>query len=246
MTTDYNQISQEYKKAKEHEWRARLEAYSMMKLIGPLAGRKVIDIACGEGHFTRKLRQAGAGETVGIDLSSQMIDLAHAQEAKTPLGITYRVEDACADGPPEDFDLAAAAWLLVYAQTRPALEVMCRGIARRLKPGGRFVTVMNNPDIVSFRHRDYRKYGCSLRMAHPVSDGTPIIWTIHLEDSSFDIENYYLPLAAYESALRQAGFRDIKAHAMELAPRPDGIDDRGFWEDWLAEPPAILLDCVKD
>lgn len=245
MTTDYNHISQQYKKAKEHEWRARLEGYSLMKLIGPLANRKVIDIACGEGHFARKLRQAGAGKTVGIDLSGRMIELARAQEAKIPLGITYRAEDVCADGPLEDYDLAAAAWILVYARTREALAAMCRGVARRLKPGGRFVTVMNNPDLVSFRRRDYRKYGCSLSVGHPVTEGTPIIWTIYLDDSSFDIENYYLPLAAYESALRQAGFGDVNVHAMELAPHPDGVDDRAFWADWFAEPPAILLDCVK-
>ncbi|GKS59639.1 hypothetical protein YTPLAS18_31660 [Nitrospira sp.] len=245
MTTDYDQISQQYKKAKQHEWRSRIEGYSMMKLIGPLAGRKVIDIACGEGHFTRKLRQAGAGATTGIDLSCRMIELARAQEASVPLGIDYRMEDACADGPTEDFDLAAAAWLLVYARTRPELSVMCRGIARRLKPGGRFVTVMNNPDLVNFRRRDYRKYGCSLTVGDPIVDGTPILWTIHLDDSSFDIENYYLPLDAYESALGEAGFRDVRTHAMELGPHPDGTDDREVWMDWLAEPPAILLDCVK-
>ena len=59
MTTDYNQIAIQYKKAKEQPWRTRIELFSMMNLIGDLRGKKVIDVACGEGWLTRHLRRAG-------------------------------------------------------------------------------------------------------------------------------------------------------------------------------------------
>jgi toxoflavin synthase len=136
MTTDYSTIAQQYKKAKEQLWRSRIESYSMMKLIGDLAGKKVVDVVCGEGHFTRKLRKAGAAEMVGVDISERMIELARAEEAHEPLGIVYRVEDARAAVAQQDFDLAMSAWLLVYAHDRAELASMCRGLSRRLKPGG--------------------------------------------------------------------------------------------------------------
>lgn len=245
MTTDYNVIANQYKKAKEQPWRFRVETYSLMKLIGNLSGKNVVDVACGEGFFTRKLRKAGAAETVGVDISESMIELARAQEAREPLGITYRVEDARAAVAQQDFDLAVSAWLLVYAHDREELAAMCRGLSRRLKPGGRFVTINTNPDLYSFKVPDYRKYGFTVGVADHAFEGAPIRFTIHLDDSSFDIENYYLPISAYESAFHEAGFRDFTVHPLELAPDLQAGDDRSFWGDFLNYPPAILIDCIK-
>ena len=92
MSTDYNLIAEQYKQCKEHPWRSRIETYSIMKHLGNLEGKKVLDVACGEGFYARKLRHWGAGEVVGIDLSEAMIRLALDQEERHPLGITYRVE----------------------------------------------------------------------------------------------------------------------------------------------------------
>ena len=44
-------------------------------------------------------------------------------------------------------DLAVAAYLLNYARTGDELQAMCDGIARSLRPGGRFVTVNTNPAL---------------------------------------------------------------------------------------------------
>jgi 2-polyprenyl-3-methyl-5-hydroxy-6-metoxy-1,4-benzoquinol methylase len=96
-----------------------------------------VDVAFGEGFYTRKLRQWGAGEVVGIDLSAAMIRLAVDQEARHPLGITYRVEDARTESVQQEFDLAVSAWLFVYARNQDGLVAMCRGLSSRLKPGGR-------------------------------------------------------------------------------------------------------------
>lgn len=96
MTTDYNQIEKQYQQAKEQPWRSRVELFSMMNLIGDLSGKKVADMACGEGWLTRAIRKAGAAEVVGADISEGMIELARSREARESLGIEYRVEDAVA------------------------------------------------------------------------------------------------------------------------------------------------------
>jgi toxoflavin synthase len=245
MTTDYNMIAQQYKECKEHPWRSRIETYSLLKRIGNIEGKKVLDVACGEGFYTRKLRQAGADEVVGIDLSEAMIRLALAQESRDPLGITYRVEDACAESVRQEFDLAVSAWLLVYARNQVELSAMCRGLASRLKSGGRFLTFTGNPNLYTFKHADYRKYGFSIKLTDRAYEGAPIVWTVHLDDSSFEIENYYLPIEAYESAFIEAGFRDFAVHLPEVSPNPYGVNDEQFWSDYLTQPPAVLIDCVR-
>jgi SAM-dependent methyltransferase len=40
-----------------------------------------VDIACGEGYYTRLLRRREAGKVVGIDLSERMIELARCSPA---------------------------------------------------------------------------------------------------------------------------------------------------------------------
>ncbi len=246
MVTDYNQprMAERYREAKAQPWRSRVEAFSFLKLIGNVEGKRVLDVACGEGHFTRMLRAAGAAKVVGVDISEEMIGLARKQEARTPLGIDYRVEDARRVVGETDFDLVVAAWLLVYARTRGELVEMCHGLASRLRAGGRLVTLINNPAVRDCEPApDYRKYGFQMSFADQRSEGAPIKVTLLLRDSTIEIENYHLPMAAYESALARAGFEKFAVHMPELSPAPD--DAPGYWDDLLRYPNLVLLDCVK-
>ncbi len=216
-----------------------------MKRIGDLEGQNVVDIACGEGHFTRRLRQAGAAQVVGVDISERMIALARSQEKSDPLGIEYQVQDARTIVPQENFDLAVSAWLLVCAHDRSELSLMCEGLASRLRSGGRLVTLTTNPDLYAFQPPpDYRKYGFEMHLADHAYEGAPILWKILLDDSSLEIENYYLPVSAYETAFRDAGFRDFQVHGLELDPQAN--DDRAYWADMIDYPVAIVIECVKE
>ena len=86
------------------------------------------------------------------------IGLAIAAEKESPRGIEYRVGDAMAYQPDEQFDIVTAAYLLNYADTEEKLTEMCQTVARSLKPDGRFVTVNNNPSQALERYRSTRKY----------------------------------------------------------------------------------------
>lgn len=249
MVTDYNQgeIAERYKKTKAIPVRTRIEAYSFLKHIGAVTGEKVVDIACGAGDYTRVMRRAGAARVVGFDISEKMIGLAREQEAHEPLGIEYFVADASQEVAQQDFDLAISAYLLVYARDRDELARMCRGVACRVRPGGRFVTLTTNPGLYTFgRVPDYRKYGFQIKLADAAFEGAPIELTAFVDGAPLVIENYYLPIAAYEAALRQAGFHDFVVHVPELAAAPQGEDEGDFWDDYLNYPPAIVIECVRD
>ena len=246
MVTDYNQnrIAEQYQQAKARPGHAQIETYSVLKLIGDVNGKRVLDLACGEGHLTRMVRKAGAAEVVGIDISERMIDLAREREVRQPLGIEYHVEDARSVVGQADFDLVVAAWLLVYAQTRAELVQMCTGLGSRLKPGGRLVTIISNPEVYGLDPLpDYRKYGFELSLAGRAVEGTPTKISLLLEDSTLEIENYYMPIAGYESAFAQTGFANFAVHRPEVSLVPDGEPD--FWDDFLKYPSFLLVDCVK-
>lgn len=248
MVTNYNEgdIAEQYKKTKNLPVRSRIEAYSFLKCIGDVTGKSVLDAACGSGDYTRVLKRAGAAATMGFDISEKMISLARDQEAREPLGIEYNVADARSVVPQQDFDIVVAAYLLVYARNRDELSRMCYGLASRVKRGGRFVTLTTNPELYTFEQvPDYRKYGFQIRLADETFEGAPIELTAFIEDTSFVIENYYLPIEAYRSALHEAGFRDFVVHMPELAPEPDVAREDDYFDEYLKYPPAVVIECVR-
>jgi ubiquinone/menaquinone biosynthesis C-methylase UbiE len=245
MTTNYDPIADQYKRSKQQPWRTHIEAFSLLNLIGPPAGLAVLDVACGEGFYTRMIRQRGAAKVTGVDLSEGMIELARKQEREHRQGIDYIVGDACQVELPEKCDLVMAAYLLNYAHDRTELTAMCNGIARNLKPGGRFVTVNSSASLHVPSAPSYRKYEFETKVVGEWKEGAPITWKFFLPDGSFEIENYYLDQAIHEEAFRAAGFRTVRWHKPQLSPEGETQYGRDFWADFLGYSPITLIECVK-
>jgi SAM-dependent methyltransferase len=245
MTTDYDPIADQYRRAKQQPWRGYLESSSLLALIGDPSGLEVLDLACGEGFYARLLRQRGAVRVLGVDLSAGMIELARAQEAVHGLGVAYQVGDA-RDVPLHGAcDLVVAAYLLNYARDRAELQTMYGAIARYLKPGGRFVTVNTNPALDFSAAPSYRRYGFETALSGPARDGAPLTWTFHLPDGSFSLENYCLGTESHEAAMHDAGLRDIRWHALQVSPEGHAAMPPGEWDIFLAAPPVIMLECRR-
>jgi ubiquinone/menaquinone biosynthesis C-methylase UbiE len=243
MTTNYDPIAEHYRRAKQHPWRAYIEAFTLMTLIGNPAGKTVIDIACGEGFYSRMIRKRGAAKVTGVDLSEKMIGLARASEAEQRLGIDYIVSDVRNLGLEADYDLAVAAYLLNHARDRAELEAMCSGIARCLKPGGRFVTVNCNPACDFPSAPSYRKYGFEASIVGAFREGAPITCTFYLEDGPLVVEDYFLSVQTHEKALRSAGFRDVRWHRPLLSPEGETAYGREYWSGLLDHPPITFIEC---
>jgi SAM-dependent methyltransferase len=245
MDTNYDAIAANYKRAKQQPWRYFVERHNLLRLIGRLEGLSVLDLACGEGHYTRELRHRGAARVVGVDLSEGMIRLAQHEEALNPLGIEYQVHDARTIKGKESFDLVVAAYLLNYAATKDQLTEMCAAVARALRPGGRFVTVNNNPAQEPEYFDASRKYGFIKSTPGALQEGTAIIYTIFQEEGSFDITNYWLSIATHEECLGAAGLRNVRWHSPRVAPEGRAVFGDDFWEPFLAHPPIIFLECIR-
>jgi len=243
MTTNYDPIAEQYQRSKQQPWRTHIEAYSLLQLIGNIRGQSVLDLACGEGFYTRRLHEQGANRVTGVDLSAGMIDLARQQEERYRQGIEYLVGDARELHPHDKYDLVMAAYLLNYARDRSELQSMCEGIVRCLKPGGRFITVNCNPSLHFPTAPSYRDYGFETRAVGDWGEGTPITWTFHLSDGPFDIENYYLDRMIHEKTFLHAGFSKIRWHAPSLSP--DGLvdNDLEYWSSFLNHPPIAFIEC---
>jgi SAM-dependent methyltransferase len=246
MATDYDLIAAEYRRAKQHPWRMHVEHFTMFELLGDLSGKSVLDLACGEGFFTRFIRQRGAESVVGVDISPAMIELARAEEARRPLGIEYLVQDAQRlDQFQGRFDLVTAGYLLNYARDRDELQAMCAVIERCLKPGGRFVGVNNNPAQPPDSFHLSRPYGFVKETPGPLEEGAPVVYRIFLDEGELEITNYHLSPGTHEWAFRSAGLTELTWHAPRLSPAGAAENGAAYWSPFLDHQPVTFIESRK-
>lgn len=238
ITLVYDDIAVDYKNSKELPFRTYIESYTLFQLTGSLDGKEVIDLACGEGFYTRKIKMAGADSVIGVDISSEMIQLARENEADLPRGCDYEVYNVAEMPTMGTFDLVTAMYLLNYAQTREELLKFCRAAYRQLKAGGRFVGVNDNPFNDPKQYATYRPYGFIKRAwGQNRNEGAPIRYTFFNADGSqFQFNNYYLHPATYEAVFREAGFSSFEWVPVSLDPVQNG---NSFWHPFLEHPPII-------
>jgi SAM-dependent methyltransferase len=242
VSTDYEAIAEQYRDSKHAPWRVHIETPSFMRAVGDVRGKSVLDLACGEGFYSRLLSRGGAARVVGVDSSPAMIGLARAAERAEPLGVEYQVGDVRELDVGERFDLVVAAFLLNYAPGARELGEMCRAVARHLKPGCRFVTVNGNPELGA-RRIDYRQYGFERLVPADLPNGAPYMFRNHQDETSFDITVHQLDVATHEQEFAAAGLIDVRWVRPEVSGRASTEFGSGYWDTFVRDPPIILIEC---
>jgi ubiquinone/menaquinone biosynthesis C-methylase UbiE len=115
----------------------------MLALAGDVAGRRVLDLGCGEGSYARQLAGRGARVT-GIDGSATLANVARERAAAAGLDIDVRclnanALDGIADG---SFDLIVASMILMNVEDYAGA---IREAYRVLAPGGALCLSITHP-----------------------------------------------------------------------------------------------------
>ncbi|MCX6131352.1 MAG: class I SAM-dependent methyltransferase [Proteobacteria bacterium] len=242
----YDPIAKEYQESKLLPFRKHLEEYTLFKLLGDLRGKTVLDLACGEGIYARKMKEQGASSVIGMDLSSEMIALARQREAECKLGISYEIGDASSGLKIGDFDIVLGSYLLNYANSPEHLLQFCQTIAVNLKPGGRFVGVNDNPANDPADYGSYRPYGFIKTTAKARIEGAPVTYVMFNPDGkTFSFDNYYLSPDTYAWAFRTAGLASLAFTPLALSPAGLSTFGKEYWQLFLNKPPIIALEALR-
>ena len=113
----------------------RAEQEALLALCPDVAGRRVLDLACGSGRYGLLL-QCEAALVVGSDLSGAML-------ARAPLDLRVRADMMRLPFAPGSFDLVVSGLAVGHADD---LDTWMWGVARVLAPGGQLVYSDFHPD----------------------------------------------------------------------------------------------------
>jgi 2-polyprenyl-3-methyl-5-hydroxy-6-metoxy-1,4-benzoquinol methylase len=127
-----------------NDWHLKLVRPAVERLLGPVEGRDVLEIACGNGLFARRLSALGA-RVVATDFSEPMLERARARSSGEPISyeaLDVTDESALAAVPGAPFDAVVSNMALMDIER---LEPLAAGLQRLLRPGGRFVFSTTHP-----------------------------------------------------------------------------------------------------
>lgn len=242
VAKEYDRIAPEYKESKRLPFRVHVEEYTTFKLLPDLSGRSVVDLACGEGIYTRKLMRRGARRVVGVDISAEMIALARRAEAAEPIGAEYVLADVATVDVDQRFDIAFCSYLFNYARSRAELRSLVRSVSRLVTPGGLVVGCNDYPDNPSAHYDRYRPYGfIKIGRAEPTEGSTITYRFFNPDGTVFDLDNYYLSTDTYRAEFRAAGFASFDWVLPEVSPEGRAAFPPGYWDLYLESPPIVSL-----
>jgi len=112
---------------------------NLLRLLGNIKSKKILDLACGQGFFSREIFKQGA-EVTGVDISEELIVLARKHSDAKIKFLFANAERL--PFPDQSFDTVIA---ILALQNIENLFGATAEIARVLKADGRFILVLNHP-----------------------------------------------------------------------------------------------------
>ena len=139
----YNQNAADYtthvRNPEDSKYHAYYEKPAIYALLPTLNGKRVISLGCGSGEDSEYMKKFGAAESVGIDISSELITIAQKSYADCEFKI---MDMEKLDFPDASFDFAYSSLAIHYIKdwTKVFHEVH-----RILKPGSYFLFSCMHP-----------------------------------------------------------------------------------------------------
>jgi SAM-dependent methyltransferase len=200
---------------------------SELRVLGPVEGRRMLELGCGAAQWTQSLRDAGA-HAVGIDFSERQ--LAHARTRTR----ASRRSAPLVQGSAEQLPFRASSFDVVFcdhgATSFAAPERSVAEAARVLRPGGLFAFCMSTPirDVCWDARRD--RVGTELASCY--------FDLSMLDDGDGDAVTFQLPYGAWIRLFRQHGL--AVEDLVELRPPGDAATTYAEYapREWARSWPA--------
>ncbi len=181
---------------------------NLLRLLDPQKNEVILDIACGQGFFSRALADKGV-KAIGSDIAKELINIAKENSSKS---ISFHVAsaDALTFCPDNSVDKAI---IILALQNIENFNGTIREAYRTLKPKGKFYIVLNHPafripknsswqwdETARTQYRRIDSYMSDIKERIEMNPGT-----LQTHEKRFTI-SFHRPLQTYFKGLNKAGF----------------------------------------
>lgn len=201
---------------------------------------EVLDYGCGSGKVSRRLRDAGVAQVIGVDISPTMIAKATAIGGDN-LHFVH-ISDPRLSFESQHFDAAISCFLFINIPHRDELTRIASEVARVLKPGGVYYILDTNPHSINIDYPTYRngEQDKTYRDGddRPVYLKVPGQQPLKIMDKHWDLETYRHCFAT--AGLSLVAERELKFDNASSSVRPLVFKEL---QDTL---PFVLFKAVKE
>jgi ubiquinone/menaquinone biosynthesis C-methylase UbiE len=228
-----------------------LDRFFITNYNNDLSGKSVLELACGTGDCARKAQSLGASTLIGVDVSPEMINIAHdIEKGMGVTGIDYYVADCskpidALKGKEGTFDLILGNWLLSYATSYEEIKGMWANIYLYLKPGGKFIGAFTGFDP-NAHGLATGKYGARGKVTERIADGKGVrVGLTFMTDPPLEFDVFILERQMYVDGAVEVGFKDgvdFQEPGFECLPAGESKE---FWMEEVESPSNIMFAVTK-
>ena len=234
-----HEFASAYSDEKEnHPFRTHMERHTIQNLIENLKNKRVLDIACGAGNYSRLFCKLGATKVTGVDSSLEMIKTAIANTPKY-MPIEYLVCDGENYRQTNMFDVVFHSYFLNYASSLDSLNNMCHSITSNLKDNGFMLGVVSMLGREPSGAVDCCDFYTNFRVQPREGEEYDIVF----RGQSEVIKNYNWSMENYENSLRKSGLSNIVWHK-PMCNKTNQMSDEN-WSQLINHPVFMAVTAIK-
>ena len=209
---------------------------TILRLLGNVKGKRVIDVGCGSGYLTAKLAYH-ASAVVGLDPSRGMIEVAKREYGNISKlkFVNESIERFSKNQDSGMFDAATSNMSLI---TIPNLDEALRAVNSVLLPKGIFVINITHPCF----YNKHRRYESAENFHYIVSHKQQGRFMISQDSNGLPspTTHFHRPLQEYIKSLRDASFSIDQL----VEPFPNPSIMKLYPKPWKV-PRFLSLKCIK-
>jgi SAM-dependent methyltransferase len=226
---------------------------AFLRLVGDIAGKRILDLGCGLGGLSLTLADA-AMMVQGIDISSNMIDLASKNARRMGIANAQFLTLDCCELDTLDtssFDIVVSAAMFHYIED---IDRAFLDVSRLLRNRGVFVFSTLHPFTTAYEPRlgidtgpyeefdDVNYFDDTKRLTLPPWEHTT---PAENPGSIPSVEVFHHPLQYYHASLRTAGFAIDAIDEMKPTPELERADSALYERLWK-DPIFITFKAIRN
>jgi len=221
---------------------------TILRILGDVKNKGILDAGCGAGYFCRKLAIKGAKVT-GIDLSSKLIEIAKSKEKEELLGINYCV------GSLSNLKMLSSSSFDAVVSNMALMDTLnlkkaIEEISRVLRNDGKLVFSISHPCFASSSKSEWEKQPSDsernedrlYRKIDHYFDRGRVIWSMYDFPS---VSTFHRILSDYVNLLIINNF--VITHFEEPVPDRQAVEEhpRDFANDYDRIPLFLIIGARK-